>query len=229
MWLKSYLDLTPNRPTWAYVADILIGDHITRASGAVASKAQINTLLQSWEPNLHSNSKLPRDLLQMLLVGKQLNVSFKALKLSDTLKEKLPAWYHLGIPKQLTSLNNHQLSKCLRENHHVQTVGDLMKNTKCGRDNSPQHIHRDRTNCACDYCKMDRNTYGCPAPNKCFEMAETLLHQIQPKWNPGDHPPVDNLTHTINRRQANIKAREENDKVLFDPSITADNNLSHNF
>src|ERR1700748_1116831 len=40
---------------------------------------------------------------------------------------------------------------------------------------------------------------------------------------------MDNLTHTINRQQANIRAREENGQVTFDPSITADGDLSQNF
>ena len=229
MWLKSYLDLTTNRPTWAYVADVLISEHVSKASGAVAKQAQINTFLQTWKPSLHSTSNLPKDIIQMLQIGKELNVNLEALKLSDSLKEKLPAWYHLGTNKQLTSLNNHKQSKCLRENHAVKTVGDLMQNIKRGKDNSPQHIHRDRVNCACNYCKYDRSIYKCQAPNKCFKMAELLLQQLQPKWAPDNKPPIDNLTHTASRRQANSKAREENGRVVFNPSITTDDDLSHNF
>lgn len=185
--------------------------------------------LQKWNPSLQSNSGLPKDILQMLQTGKELNVSFEALKMSDTLKERLPAWYHIGVGHHLTSLNNRSTSKCLRENHLVKTVGDLMKNTKRGRDNSPQHAHHNRINCACKYCAHDRNSFKCKMPNKCFEMARAILQQIQPKWQPGGTPPMDNLTHTIQRKQANTKARKDNDHILFDPSITAEDDLSHNF
>ena len=42
MWLKSYLTLGHKRPTWAYIADVLIGESITKGSGAVSSLAQMN-------------------------------------------------------------------------------------------------------------------------------------------------------------------------------------------
>jgi exonuclease III len=41
VWLKKYLDLGSCRPIWAYLVDILISENITRASGNVASLAQM--------------------------------------------------------------------------------------------------------------------------------------------------------------------------------------------
>jgi len=60
-------------------------------------------------------------------------------------------------------------------------------------------------------------------------MAKRLLEQIQPKWHPDTQPPIDGLTHTVNRKQENITARKENKQVLFDPALTASDDLSHNF
>jgi len=228
MWLKSYLNLGPTRPLWAYVADVLINKSISRASGKVSASAQINSYLQSWNPNLHATSKLSKDIIQMMKTGQRFGVNFEALKLSDLAKDRLPAWYHLSTGQQMVSLNNQNASKCLRDNHLVKTVGDLVQSTKRGRDPSvPQHSNR--SNCACEYCKHDRLSYNCTAPNKCFLMAKKLLDQIQPKWHPFVFPPVDDLTHTPNRRLANITTHPNKGTLLFNPSVTSNDDLSQNF
>jgi hypothetical protein len=228
MWLRSYLNLGPKRPKWAYVADVLINESISRASSKVSASAQINTYLQSWNPNLHTASKLSKDIVQMMKTGQKFGVNFEALKLSDLAKDRLPAWYHIGTGQHMVSLNNQKASKCLRDNHLIKTVGDLVQNTKRGRDPSaPQHSNR--SNCACEYCKHDRLFYSCAAPNKCFSMTKKLLDQIQPKWHPFNFPPVDSLTHTPNRRLANINAHASKGTILFNPSITSNDDLSHNF
>ena len=91
------------------------------------------------------------------------------------------------------------------------------------------HQHLDRTNCACDYCKNDRLNHGCQAPNKCYKMTKCLLEQIQPKWHPNNQPQEDGLTHTQNRQQTNAVAIRDNNEILFNPSLTSDDDLSHNF
>jgi exonuclease III len=230
MWLKAFLTLGPNRPTWAYVTDLIIGESISKSSGLVSSLAQINVYLQTWKPSLHSRSNLPACIRTMLKTGKELNVNFESLKLSDALKLKLPIWYHIGVDRLLPNrLNNTQASKCLREKHKVKSVSDLIQNIKRGRDNSPLHRHLDRTNCACTYCQEDKSTYKCEAPNRCYNMAGRLLERIQPKWHPDVQPGVDGFTHTPTRQQANITARKENKQILFNPSLTSDDDLSHNF
>ena len=130
MWLKSYLDLTSKRPMWAYVADILINNNTSKATSNVSASAQLNTYLQSWNTSLHATSKLSKDIIQMMKTGQKFGVSFEALKLSDLIKEQLPAWYHLGTGQHMVSLNNQSASKCLRDNHLVKTVGQLIQHTK---------------------------------------------------------------------------------------------------
>ena len=61
MWLKRYLDLSKNRPKWAYITDILIEEQMTKASGKVDKLAKINIFLQTWKTNTSSNSKLKDD------------------------------------------------------------------------------------------------------------------------------------------------------------------------
>jgi hypothetical protein len=182
MWLKSYLALGHKRPIWAYVADVLIGENVTKNSGTVSNLAQINAYLQTWKTGLHSGSNLPRHIRTMLKVGQDFNLSFSSLKLPDSLKKKLPAWYHIGVDHQLSArINNTPASKCLRETHHVKSVGDLIQNIRQGRDTNTPQRHLNCVNCACDYCNHDRLVHGCQAPNKCYKMAKMLLDQIQPK------------------------------------------------
>src|ERR1700683_5677362 len=60
-------------------------------------------------------------------------------------------------------------------------------------------------------------------------MPRKLLDQLQPKWHPFNVPPVDDLTHTPNRKLANMAALTNKGIILFNPSITSNNDLSHNF
>ena len=228
MWLKSYLDLTSKRPMWAYVADILINNSTSKATNNVSSSAQLNTYLQSWNTSLHATSKLPEDIIQMMKTGQKFGVSFEALKLSDLVKEQLPAWYHLCTGQHMVSLNNQSASKCLRDNHLVKTVGQLIQHTKRERDPSAPR-HSNRANYACNYCKHDRQYFNCATPNKCSLMARRLLDQLQPKWHPFNVPPIDGLTHTLNRILANITAHASKGTFIFNPSVTSNDGLSHNF
>ena len=63
MWLKSYLDLTPKWPMWAYVADVLNNNNTSKTTSKVSPSVQINTYLQSWNPNLHVTSKLSKNII----------------------------------------------------------------------------------------------------------------------------------------------------------------------
>ena len=200
---------------------MLTNSSMSKTSGKVSLPAQVNTYLQSWSPNLHTTSKLPKDIIQMMKTGQKFHVSLEALKLSDLV------WYHLGTGQHVMSLNNQSASKCLRDNYIVKTVGDLVQNIKQERD--PSFRHSNRLNCTCEYCKNDRQQYGCAAPNKCCLMARKLLDQLQPKWHPFNLPHLDNLTHTPNRRLANEAAHKNNGTILFNPSVTSNDSLSQNF
>lgn len=229
MWLQSYLHLGPTRPTWAFIADALIGKKCSRTSGEVNNLAQMNLYLQTWKPALRTNSSLPDNLYRMLRVGKQYHISFDALKLPESLKALLPAWYHFGIDKHLQKINNVGASKCLRKTHKVRTVGDLVNITRRERDTVQNHPHTNRLNCACTYCKHDRHVLGCESPNKCHIMAKRILHQLTGKWNPNETAPADGLTHTPNRIQLNETARLTDQQISFNPSVTAPGSLAQNF
>ncbi|KAI0053707.1 hypothetical protein FA95DRAFT_1633182, partial [Auriscalpium vulgare] len=90
-WLRSYLDLTDKRPTWAFAADVLIAK-ISEAHNI----AKLNTFLQTWSvPTRGKNAAtLPKGVIRMLDTAKTYNLNFACLKLSDSLKRQLPAWFH---------------------------------------------------------------------------------------------------------------------------------------
>ena len=60
-------------------------------------------------------------------------------------------------------------------------------------------------------------------------MANKLLDQLNAKWHPNHQPPVDNLTCTPGRKQLCITTYKNNNAIPFDPSITSDDTLTHNF
>ncbi|GBE83696.1 hypothetical protein SCP_0507520 [Sparassis crispa] len=128
--LQSFLDIGPDRPTWAFIVDFLILENITRASGNVPVNAQTNIFLQTWKVNIQPSSHLPIFLKKLLKTGTKYKVTFGTLKPSKNLQSKLPIWYHFGAGERFRSLNNSPSGKCLRDNHNVATIGDLLKTTK---------------------------------------------------------------------------------------------------
>jgi hypothetical protein len=64
-WLKSYLELGPKRPLWAFVADALINKRIPNIK-SVDNVSQINIFLQNWNTKPNARSHLPKDLTDML-------------------------------------------------------------------------------------------------------------------------------------------------------------------
>ncbi len=59
MWLKSYLDLSPARPMWATITDLIINK---AAPPGISHLARVNAFLQSWNaPNRGSRLNLLND------------------------------------------------------------------------------------------------------------------------------------------------------------------------
>jgi len=101
-WLKSYLDLSPSRPNWAFVTDAII-NHIHPDVNTSIDPPTFS--LTSWSPPSRGRiaSTLPPCILKLIKTAKSTNLSFAPLKLSKSLKLQLPAWFHLGAPPALTT------------------------------------------------------------------------------------------------------------------------------
>ena len=104
MWLKKYTTMGPQRPTWALVADVLIEENIAKSRN-IDKEVTLNTYLQSWSPKTNATSTLPLDLKRMLSMGKKYNLRLNALRIPESMKKRLPAWYHLGTEDNLAGFN----------------------------------------------------------------------------------------------------------------------------
>ena len=89
-WLRSYLDLSPSRPSWAYLADELLARSILTADAHVSKLSRLNPFLQSWDVSKRNRTTLPDDLRKMIRISRKYHVSFAAVRLSMPLKMKLP-------------------------------------------------------------------------------------------------------------------------------------------
>ncbi|EPS93198.1 hypothetical protein FOMPIDRAFT_1136675, partial [Fomitopsis schrenkii] len=160
----------------------------------------------------------------MLLVGRKYNASLAAIKLDTSLKVQLPVWYHVGAKCELRKLNNTKISDCLRDNHRVHTVLDLLR---LRRHNVTAYIPPEN-DCDCQECENERQR-GCKHPFTCHEAAEKLLSMIRPKWHPDNIAPIDGLTLTKRRHDRNTEALGEGDEVTFNPSVTERDGISKAF
>ena len=231
VWIKRYLDLSPQRPQWAWAADTLMSIAASADAGAISRPAQINTFLQSWKPSLGTKSNLPQYLRRMLTVAKKHHVCFAAIKLSHKAKLSLPIWYHLGALKKLRTMNNSVRGKCLRTTHQVRIVAELLPlRTQHEAHNDGRTYSNDlqHDQCRCERCEHARER-GCKEPQKCYAYAAQLLSQVRPKWHPDADGTADGLSLTPRRKNENIIAMENGTDVLFDPSITSDSPLGEAF
>ncbi|KAH9856130.1 hypothetical protein C2E23DRAFT_696267, partial [Lenzites betulinus] len=94
MWAKTYLDLSPSRPKWAFVADALIARAILASQRRIDPTARVNTFLQNWGVNTATPAGLSRDLAAMKKAAKKYGVKLDAPTPSSDLIGLLPVWYH---------------------------------------------------------------------------------------------------------------------------------------
>lgn len=90
-WIRSYLDMTPDRATWAYVADALIAHHAPKTDINIEDNDKLNIFLQSWKTK---KSELPDDIKDMLKVAKKNGVRIEGIAFSREIIQQMPLWYH---------------------------------------------------------------------------------------------------------------------------------------
>ena len=227
MWLKSYLNISPSRPEWAAVTDLLID---TAAPPELIQKARGISFLQSWKPKTRGQraKRMGKDTARMIKTAKKFDTNLEALRLTPHLRTLLPAWYHLASnPRPITGT----AAKCLLNNHRATTVAHLIRISARTRNPNPNpnRPHQPKTFCYCADCSGDRME-GCRNPNACAQEAQTRLEHILPKFNPlspgtrhGD------LSLTSRRKGRNEVAKANNGEILFDPSLTSKGDLAECF
>ena len=224
MWLKSYLNFSPSRPTWAIITDILIN---VSAPPNISPLGRLNTYMQSWNPPAHRprSAYLNNDMVRMIETAKRYDTNLEALRIAPNINAKLPAWYHIKAnPHPLSNI----ASKCLLRKHNIKTVADLIHTS--GRA-QPERVNSHVPNliCTCVECTKDR-LMGCRNPHECAREALQRIRELAPKFNPlVGLTQRDNfsLTHTRNARRT--AAEENSEKTMFDPEIACKTDLTECF
>jgi hypothetical protein len=224
MWLKDYLNMSPMRPTWAFVADDLIRES---APKNIPNGTVNNTFLQTWNtPTKGKRAEaLDCDTTQLLKTAKRIKLQFAPLCMSCHLKEQMPAWLQIGKARKTPQ---NQFSRCLTENHKVHKMKDLVKMTKRLDNLRYQGFHSPYFTCYCSECNADRRN-GCQDSHRCATEVHIRLQKLTPKFNPYHNPALDNLTLTRRCKQGNFRVKQNNGQITFDLSITSKTNLAECF
>ena len=230
VWLRDFLNLTKSCPTWAFVTDILLNE---TSPPTLNKKTRQNAFLQKWKiPTAGKRGKrLGEDTIRMIKAAKKYNTTFAPINLSRELREKLPAWSHIGIEK---TVPRNQQAKCLIENHNATRTRDLLRITERLQEGYSRGPHRPDYTCQCEDCKIDNNN-GCENPQRCALEAQRRIQFITPKLHPLRSPNPDDLTGprpttTIITRMETAEEEgsdnEENPGIIFDPSVTVKSDLT---
>ena len=145
MWLKNYLQLTPERPEWALITDLIID---AAAPAGTCKKARMNAFLQTWDAPTRGPraSLIGYETIRMIKTAKKYNTDLSAIRIAPNLRNKLPAWYHLAsVPKPITNVT----SICLLNNHDVSTVADLLRASARIRNPPQTPEHQQDLLCIC--------------------------------------------------------------------------------
>ncbi|KAI1783863.1 hypothetical protein LXA43DRAFT_902741, partial [Ganoderma leucocontextum] len=94
IWLRDYMTQGPMRPTWAYVADILLARAVTASSRNVDVDTRVNNFLQTWTVSTRKSAGLPQDLAQMVKTANKYDARLASGKPAKDLRNSLPIWYH---------------------------------------------------------------------------------------------------------------------------------------
>ena len=218
--LKTFADLSPRRPKWAYLTDAVIN-----TLSPSPQPKQPTYPLTSWSPPSRGPraSALPPCILSIIKTAKDSKLTFAPLRLSKQLKLQLPAWYHMGAPPRAY---NKLRDECLKHHHKVAKVKNLRTLIKRLKPGSNHHPHKD---CTCTECNRDR-TKGCKNPHRCATNANTFLLGLSEKFNPAVSRQTDGLTLTHRRKEKNARAIiQRGDETIFNPSVTTRTSLEDCF
>ncbi|KAJ7798981.1 hypothetical protein B0H14DRAFT_2234241, partial [Mycena olivaceomarginata] len=218
MWLKSYLDLGPNRALWAYVQDANFAARVPNSEQGVDISVRMNPLTQSWKTSCGPKTNIKLEGKSLLDTAKTFQVRPEGIAFSREILRKMPIWYHREADAAIRRMNHWDDSICLRKNHKLRLVGEAEEIEACRSD----HTHRRSWDCNCDSCVECREALGCQDPDACYKRAGRLLDQLPYKWDPRKSQPEDHEDQADG-------ADDDDDWVLFDRQVTVTGQLGEIF
>ena len=190
MWIKKWLSPTDVRPRWAFIMDMILYENIAKHP-MIDQESKLNWLMQSWHESEAKGTKLSGNIKRMLKVARKYNITPIALKYDKEAKMNQPLWHNIMM-KEANYQWNKKSARCLRQNHGIKTIGDLMEWNKV-------------KSCS----------------GACNKMTERLITMIPEKINPIMETPVKirrmRLDLTPRRKERNEKNK---DSQIFNPDIT---------
>ncbi|KAJ7429204.1 hypothetical protein B0H11DRAFT_1641344, partial [Mycena galericulata] len=218
MWLKAYLDLSPDRAMWGNVADAIFATRVPNSEKNVDKKVRQNPFLQSWKTSCGAKTKIKPELKSLLDTAKTFQVRPEGLAFSRAILRDMPIWYHREAESGIRRMNHSDASECLRDKHGVRSVGDAEKFARCRTARG----HQPRSNCACAKCEQARTDSGCEDPHSCYQKAHELLNKLPYKWDPRREQPEDYESQESGNP-------DDEGWIVFDKSITTNGPLANIF
>lgn len=131
----------------------------------------------------------------MFKTARKFNTGYEVRKVEKDQKLRMPVWHNFTVNKNW--LWNKKAAKCLRNNHKVKVMKDLINERN----------------------KM--NILTCENDKSCEAMKTKLLKQLPELIDPTQNTPrKDNLDHTPRRKEKHKKTDKKKKRVTFNPDIT---------
>ena len=135
-------------------------------------------------------------------------------------------WATVG--SETCPISNHA-ARCLIHQHNTKTIADLIQTSAWLRNPPRENMHQPSIYCRCHDCNEDW-LKQCWTLHECAKEALTRINMIFPKLNPLHWTDYHgNLSLTPAQKNQNCIAKENNEVILFDPSITSKNTLADCF
>ncbi len=221
MWLKAYLDFSPERPIWAYVADNLFATHVPKDCRPRNVSLRLNPFLQRWKPKARG---LPAELEAMMKVAKKHGVRLEGLAFSREMISSMPMWDHAQADRvRLNRLSvPSKLLTCLWDRHLARYVKDFVQLTSL----LDRPDHRASVTCKCNGCTHQRSHVGCENPHLCAVRAREMINTLPGKWDPRRRLPEDYEKDNMARL---LEEGLDEGLIPFDRCVTTYGHIGHAF
>ncbi|KAI0677754.1 hypothetical protein C8Q78DRAFT_961890, partial [Trametes maxima] len=188
-------------------------------------ETRVNAFLQKWKISTRRAAGLPEDLRRIVSTAQKYGIVCEARNPAKEIREQMPIWHHISA-KEGRSTANTKASKCLRERHGATTLASC---TKIAARLKDAKAHKKNAHCKCSDCESDRSAKSCDNPHRCATAARKALDNVTKKWNPGREGNKDGLSLTPRRKEKNAKARQEEGRITFDPSVAVSGPIANAF
>jgi ribonuclease HI/exonuclease III len=195
VWLRRWLIPGEARPKWAFAANEIIAN-ARQNNPKVDENCITEWEEQRWNSKLNVE-QMPNSLREMIKAAKRYNLKISVLRAPIALKLSMPAFFHPG--SENNRKNNTRRAKCLRNNHAVNTINDLVTFALDKENNEEEYE-----------CELKTE--------RCRQYAKELLRNLTNVWNPLTTTPTKNkLYHTPRRIEINRKANIKVTPITFNP------------